>query len=61
MKRTAITIATASPLVTESHTVILVREGKQIPGLATEGGGRNFRKPVDKVGATSIPKHAGTS
>lgn len=46
--------------VNESHTVTLSCEGKHIPGLAKEGGGRNFFSYIPAIpGATNGPDGAG--
>jgi len=44
--------------VIETYTVTLAREGKQIPGLNVDGGGRNLRKPFDNIGQKSFPNYA---
>ncbi len=45
MKRTGLPIATVSLLFGPACAC----EGKQIPGLATEGGGRNFFSPIPPI------------
>ncbi len=47
--------------VIETYQVNLVREGKTVPGLNADGGGRNFRKPFDNIGQKSIPDYAAYS